>query len=111
MKKFLLLLVISLAIGSCKKSTSCNVNSIEQLPWAVNMVAGGGSCLIYGGAKFYSYTFSGEQVFYFTNLLSSNSNCVGGIYYCSGNKLSFSEDESREFFNKRKNEMLLWSKN
>ncbi len=110
MKRFLLVLIISFSLASCKKSTSCNIESIDQLPWAVNLVSGKGSCIVYDSAKFYSYTFKGEQVFYFINMFSSNSNCTGGVYDCSGNKLSYDKDESDDFLKKRRNGKLLWQK-
>jgi|LakMenEpi03Aug12_release.lakeMendotaPanAssembly.Ray.scaffolds.fasta_scaffold57939_5 hypothetical protein len=118
MKNIILFFVsIALTATSCDKNntskedstpTYCGViDPVKNLKW-LNELIGGSSCQIYPGAKVYSYSYNGENIFWFTNPASSIGNCTSELYDCAGTKVTV--DNWNDFEKNRTAEKLLWSK-
>lgn len=108
------LLVIYL---SCDKSDSpddnatkiCGVTDpVNQLPWLNDLINSRTSCEMYDGAKIYSYTYNGKQMFYLSNGASSIYICAVSGYNCNGSR--FDIVDLNEFASNRTNEILIREK-
>lgn len=93
-----------------------NIVSIDQLPWAKEIVTGKAKpfCFIYQGAYFAKYNYKGKTVFEFRNPASSRGGvCNWVIYDCVGNvilklDIFLTSKQSGDFFDNKTNEKILW---
>ncbi|MBC8109794.1 MAG: hypothetical protein H7Y04_01900 [Verrucomicrobia bacterium] len=122
MKKLVLFLsFLLLSLGACQNDSNSEAlpdnicgftDPLQELPWHKNLTENKGNCLLYTGAKIYTYEYQNQQVFYLSNAAFTRMvTCIFVLYDCEGKDITpKTQQEWADFEKNRKNELLLWEK-